>query len=331
MILAYVVVAVHDVGSDVVVELELAVNETCKDEAQKSPGHHAPGDVDCGGEEREVEQSSFLDERPKGEDSRAPQRVGEDDEFDLQDGDGVVDEGLRDDEDDEDNPDAVEHFATVHHHPCDAVGREQRELLAVGRAHQVVQDEWAQDDALSNEEVTEAAGQRHNSYVEHTVPANMLLFILALHRGPRLRPCRDSTEAIITAGVEAFAAASAPSEAAAALQSIYDALPHDDMDLVTMSTVSNEFKVEAFKGLVNDNDIWTPDNVAFFKQIRSELDPLRTVDLAGYLKYGSLIGGLYYLAALAVQWFLPEIFPAFYVFVAGLFAAPFVVTFLLGF
>lgn len=158
----------------------------------------------------------------------------------------------------------------------------------------------------------------------------MLLFILALNRGPRLRPCA-STESVITAGVEAFAAASVPSEAAAALQSIYDVLPHDDVDLDTVEAVSNEFKVQAFKGLVNDNDIWTPDNVAFFKQIRTELDPLRTVDLAGYLKYGGLIGGLYYLAALAVQWFLPEIFPAFYVFVAGLFAAPFLVTFLLGF
>lgn len=80
----------------------------------------------------------------------------------------------------------------------------------------------------------------------------------------------------------------------------------------------------------DDGTIWTPENFEVFKAIRGELDPLRTVDIAGYLKVAPFLGGVYYLAALAIQWFLPEIFPAVYLFVAFLFAAPFLYTFFLS-
>lgn len=118
-----------------------------------------------------------------------------------------------------------------------------------------------------------------------------------------------------------------------ALQSIYDALPHDDADLeLADPSLTSTLKLDAFREMAkrrNDGDIWTEANVEAFKALRGELDPLRTVDVANYLRFAGFIGGLYYVVALAVQWFLPEIFPAVYVALAFLFLAPLIYTFVL--
>ena len=100
-----------------------------------------------------------------------------------------------------------------------------------------------------------------------------------------------------------------------------------------MPVISAEAKLDAFREVAKrqgDASIWTPETIEAYKAIRSELDPLRTVDLAGYLRIAPFVGGLYYLAALAIQYFLPQIFPAVYVFLALLFAAPFLFTFFIA-
>lgn len=116
-----------------------------------------------------------------------------------------------------------------------------------------------------------------------------------------------------------------------ALQTIYDALPHDDIDLdVYDPSLTSPAKLDAFREIYKrskDPDIWNEENVQAFRALRAELDPLRTVDLAGYLSFAAFLGAAYYVAALAVQWFLPEIFPAVYVFLVFLFSSPIIYTF----
>ena len=60
-------------------------------------------------------------------------------------------------------------------------------------------------------------------------------------------------------------------------------------------------------------------------------DPFHVTDLAGYLSFAGILGGVVlYGAALGVQFKLPEIFPSFYVFLVAVIAAPFAYVFLLA-
>ena len=79
---------------------------------------------------------------------------------------------------------------------------------------------------------------------------------------------------------------------------------------------------------LEDNE--TPRLVADLEALRAELDPLHVTDLKGYLSFAGLLGGALYLAAMAVQQNLPEIFPAVYAFLAACFAAPFAYAYFLA-
>jgi len=136
------------------------------------------------------------------------------------------------------------------------------------------------------------------------------------------------------AGAELFKVANSQSEIVEAMTKIYNSLPHDDIDFETFEPLASDFKVGIYRQLAERQAevpqlFSDPDVLNLFKAVRTELDPFRTTDLQGYLSIAGFLGGLYYLAALAVQWFLPEIFPAFYVFLALLFFAPFGFTFFL--
>ena len=48
------------------------------------------------------------------------------------------------------------------------------------------------------------------------------------------------------------------------------------------------------------------------KELKRKVDPLRTVDLSGYLSVMPYIGGACYLVALAIQQKLPQLFPFAY-------------------
>jgi hypothetical protein len=59
-------------------------------------------------------------------------------------------------------------------------------------------------------------------------------------------------------------------------------------------------------------------------ELKRRADPLRTVDLAGYLKVAPLVGGAGYLGALFVQQTLPELFIFAYPLAVFVFASPIV-------
>lgn len=150
---------------------------------------------------------------------------------------------------------------------------------------------------------------------------------------PRGGPLRSATETI-SSGLEAFQAATTTGDAVVALSKIYDAIPKgDDFDLGDPETIPSTLKIETYRAIaarVEDPQIFTSqESVDLFKLLRSELDPLRTTDLKSYLTFAPYIGGLLYIAALAVQWVLPEAFPLAYIFLAALFFGPFFFTFFL--
>lgn len=59
-------------------------------------------------------------------------------------------------------------------------------------------------------------------------------------------------------------------------------------------------------------------------ELKRRADPLRTVDLGGYLQIAPFVGAAAYLAALAVQQKLPEFFKIAYPLAVFIFAAPIV-------
>eukprot|EP00635_Sarcinochrysidales_sp_CCMP3193_P012643 CAMPEP_0118896584 /NCGR_PEP_ID=MMETSP1166-20130328/4381_1 /TAXON_ID=1104430 /ORGANISM="Chrysoreinhardia sp, Strain CCMP3193" /LENGTH=169 /DNA_ID=CAMNT_0006835643 /DNA_START=50 /DNA_END=559 /DNA_ORIENTATION=- len=139
----------------------------------------------------------------------------------------------------------------------------------------------------------------------------------------------EATEAI-TAGVEAFRVATTNAEALEAMSRIAEAIPKGEtFDFA--DPIPSAFKVDAFRALDAKKDLLsTTESLDLFRTLRIDLDPLRTTDLRAYLSVAGIVGGLLYGGALAVQWFLPEIFPAVYVFLALVFFAPFFVTFFLA-
>lgn len=148
----------------------------------------------------------------------------------------------------------------------------------------------------------------------------------------------STTSETIAAGVEAFKAATTSADAMVAMSKIYNAIPHGDafdLDLDSFDPVSPEFKVSAFRQLdavsrERPQLFDSQESLDLFRNLRMDLDPLRTTALQGYLAFAPFIGGALYLAALAVQWFVPEIFPVTYVALALLFFSPFLFNFFLA-
>lgn len=145
----------------------------------------------------------------------------------------------------------------------------------------------------------------------------------------------------ISSGLEAFEAAKSSTDVGLALTKIYSALPLDDESLdafgpdsLESGFLSAQSKLETFREIAarrGEDGLWSDDNVASYKALRGELDPLHATDLRGYLSFAGALGGvLLYGAGLAIQQKLPEIFPAVYVFLATCFAAPFVYAFFLA-
>ena len=64
-------------------------------------------------------------------------------------------------------------------------------------------------------------------------------------------------------------------------------------------------------------------------EVKRRVDPYRTVDLGGYLKAAPFVGGGVYIAALAVQQILPELFIFAYPLAVFVFTAPiiYIITF----
>lgn len=152
-----------------------------------------------------------------------------------------------------------------------------------------------------------------------------------------LRATAEAVEAMaqISQGIEAFSAAKSATDAGLAMAQIYDALPHDDMsiDAIGSEFFPAEDRLKAFRVLAmrrEESGLWSGENVASYKALRAELDPLHVTDLQGYLSFAGILGGALYVAGLAVQQNLPEIFPAFYVFLVTCFAAPFAYAFFLA-
>lgn len=157
----------------------------------------------------------------------------------------------------------------------------------------------------------------------------------------RVSPAAAEAAAAISSGLEAFGAATSATEAGLALSKIYAALPLDDASLDAMGPdslesgfLSAQSKLESFREIAarrGEGGLWNAANVESYRNLRAELDPLHATDLRAYLGFAGALGGLVlYLAGLGVQQFLPEIFPAVYVFLATCFAAPFVWAFFLA-
>ena len=137
----------------------------------------------------------------------------------------------------------------------------------------------------------------------------------------------------VNAAVAAFDVATTPAEAYAAMSKMYDSLPRDDISLESMEPLTRSFKLDAFRHLAerrNDANLWTDETIAIFKELRGDFDPTRSFELTGFLNIAGFVGGALYLAALFVQWTLPEIFPAAYIVFVGVFAAPFLYAFILA-
>ena len=161
-------------------------------------------------------------------------------------------------------------------------------------------------------------------------------------RHARQRPHRAAAESAeaalaISQNLEAFANAVSATDAGLAMARIYEAIPKDDvsLDAVNPETgfLSQAERLDAFRALASrrgEAGLWTEDNVASYKALRANLDPLHVIDLKNYLSFAGLLGGGLYIAALWVQQAVPDVFPAVYLFLAGCFSAPVLFAYFLG-